>query len=1393
MTIQNTQGSEKSSPYALKEHLSSCSIDELLVCLVNYLYPETASKHLLVDVFSRLPIKGMENFEWSATRITNIFSKLREKKLVNQEHKLPIKDGHALAIYFVKLDMGREFIKQLPARLRSSRASVVPYQNIQKTQVLADFYLNDIKAIEVAKRAFYTFEVPLVYYAENPLDEFYKKLKPELQVWLARLRVKKALSTFLCKENFLFLDDYVSFCISKRLYSPSFLSYFAFVKYDMQMYSELLKILKACREDGTGYYIDTFDLFNARSVEDCIEIAKNTKESFRGIRKVLGKKQVSLESIYELIYLFTLVKAQNDIKHKEALKKEFQNYLRLFVSPKLYNPLEKLINSSFVEIYFSENTYKDLAIAKYEDIFAFIVCYAQLTLSESSKESYLLLLKDYFVEYKELIPFLALVIAQILSRLLPSEEAKVYKDFKEQYEVFDFSALYLQDLSWEKKLEAISSFLNNDLAKSTKKVSQNPKRLVWNISFVYNEITPFEQSFSKNAWTKGRKLSVSRLRDEKDSIDYLSEQDKEVIRKAAKKDYWRDMYEIDFETAMPLLVGHENVFDEQSSEKVTLELDEAELKVDFKKNKEGNEEYVLTLDLPGSQSGTYVRKEGNVYKVTPISSSHIQLKELLGEERLTLPQEAQKKVVQLISSQHSHVKVNTNQELNILSQDNVNTKPCLRLKRASKDSLALEVRAIVYPLGNENSSFTPQSGTQVFVAKYYDSPIKVQRDFEAEKEAMNELLTLCPSLKENLFTEDYSWILDDPEIAYSVLVELQEHEIDVEWFQNDPIRLTSSLSSSDMRLKVKSKNSWFTVEGNLQVDATSMISMLELLQKTREHKGRFIPLANGKILALAEDFRLSLDKLNAVMQEDKQGLLLHPLASPLLDIFEDDTQIESDEVWKSWRNKLSTLKEHEEEILLPSGLQAELRYYQVEGFKWLASLVELNVGACLADDMGLGKTLQTITLILHLMRTSSASKEEQKPILILAPTSVCHNWESEIHKFAPQITCKRLTAMATKKERAKIIENMLENEVLILGYGLLSSEMASLVKRHFKLIVFDEAQALKNAKTLRSKSSAKLISDSKIALTGTPIENSLEDLWSIFNIINPGLLGSLDNFNDKFNLSNNESAPIRNKARSTLRSLVKPFILRRTKSAVLDELPARTEQTIIIEPNKEERALYEAIRIQALKKIEEAQKEKSSNASKFFVLAELTRLRRACCNPKLIDPNTELESSKLATLLELIKELRQNNHQALIFSQFTSHLKIIYSEIQKLGMDVLYLDGSTQEKKRAELVQAFQSGKADIFCISLKAGGQGLNLTAADYVIHVDPWWNPAVEDQASDRAHRMGQTRPVTVYRLIMQDSVEEKILNLHANKRELAEDVLANTDNAQKLSFNELMELFA
>lgn len=361
--------------------------------------------------------------------------------------------------------------------------------------------------------------------------------------------------------------------------------------------------------------------------------------------------------------------------------------------------------------------------------------------------------------------------------------------------------------------------------------------------------------------------------------------------------------------------------------------------------------------------------------------------------------------------------------------------------------------------------------------------------------------------------------------------------------------------------------------------------------------------------------------------------------------------------------------------------------------------------------------------------------------------------------------------------------------MLVCTYGLLQqSDVAEMLAQvRWQTIVLDEAQAIKNFATKRSQAAMNLQGELKLITTGTPIENHLGELWNLFRFINPGLLGSLDSFNHRFAIPierNQDKA-----ARNCLKKLIQPFLLRRTKSQVLEELPSRTEIVLQVDLSPEELAFYEALRREALVKLSES--DAATGPKHLLVLAELMRLRRACCNPCLIHAETELPSAKLQLFGDVLSELLDNKHKALVFSQFVDHLHLIRQFLEEHQIHYQYLDGSTPAKERQRRVDAFQAGEGEVFLISLKAGGTGLNLTAADYVIHMDPWWNPAVEDQASDRAHRIGQQRPVTIYRLVAKGTIEEKIVELHHQKRDLADSLLDGADMSGKVSTEQLLQL--
>jgi len=462
------------------------------------------------------------------------------------------------------------------------------------------------------------------------------------------------------------------------------------------------------------------------------------------------------------------------------------------------------------------------------------------------------------------------------------------------------------------------------------------------------------------------------------------------------------------------------------------------------------------------------------------------------------------------------------------------------------------------------------------------------------------------------------------------------------------------------------------------------------------------------------------------------------------------------------------------DVVLPT-LQAQLRDYQAEGFRWLVRLAHWGGGACLADDMGLGKTVQALALIL--------SRAHEGPTLVLAPTSVCANWLEETRRFAPTLN----PAAFGPGDRARMLEQAGPYDLIVCSWGLLQTESERLAAVDWHTIAADEAQAIKNPLTKRSKAAMALSGAFRMITTGTPVENHLGELWNLFHFINPGLLGPLERFNRRFAL------PIQQErdpgARRRLQQLTRPFILRRLKSDVLAELPPRTEITLQVELSAEETALYEALRRQAQERM--AEPEEHPGQHRIRLLAEIMRLRRACCHPELVLPGGGIGSAKLNAFSEILEELRENRHRALVFSQFVGHLTLIRAHLDELGIRYQYLDGSTAVKQRKRAVDAFQAGDGELFLISLKAGGSGLNLTAADYVIHMDPWWNPAVEDQASDRAHRIGQQRPVTIYRLVAKGTIEEKIVEMHRHKRDLADSLLEGADTGGRMSVEEMMAL--
>jgi SNF2 family DNA or RNA helicase len=488
---------------------------------------------------------------------------------------------------------------------------------------------------------------------------------------------------------------------------------------------------------------------------------------------------------------------------------------------------------------------------------------------------------------------------------------------------------------------------------------------------------------------------------------------------------------------------------------------------------------------------------------------------------------------------------------------------------------------------------------------------------------------------------------------------------------------------------------------------------------------------------------------------------------------------------KSLFQKLSDI-EKIESIAKPRTLKANLRPYQKDGFSWLVFLNELGAGGILADDMGLGKTVQAIALMLWLK--AKAKDKDKVRHLVIAPTSVVPNWQMEIEKFAPS-----LKAMVWHgPDRHEMAEELDDVDVLITSYALMRRDEEFLQKLDFHYVILDEAQHIKNPMSATARAVKKIKSERRLALTGTPIENRLSEIWSIFDFVSPGLLGELSRFEEKF------ARPIDRgdqEAAHKLRAAIHRFVLRRTKTEVAKDLPPKIEQDIVVPLADEQSKLYKQILRQIRESVLSEIEKQGVAKAQIQILAALTRLRQVACDPRLMKldgPWNEELSGKLSALKEIMQEAVAGGHRVLIFSQFVEMLKLIRDVLDQEGIQYEWLTGDT--KDRMDRVKHFNEDEnVSAFLISLKAGGTGLNLVGADTVIHFDPWWNPAVEDQATDRAHRIGQKKTVSVYRLIAKDSVEEKIMQLSGKKRELVSNVL-NTDGPMKgLTKQDVDELFS
>ncbi|MCA9262445.1 MAG: SNF2 helicase associated domain-containing protein, partial [Planctomycetales bacterium] len=633
----------------------------------------------------------------------------------------------------------------------------------------------------------------------------------------------------------------------------------------------------------------------------------------------------------------------------------------------------------------------------------------------------------------------------------------------------------------------------------------------------------------------------------------------------------------------------------------------------------------------------------------------------------------------------------------------------------------------------------------------------VHRDLAGERELLRELV-MHPAFRAPTYGDEYY-------VPTANITQIVADLTDQGWEVVAAGKLIRT--ASHFNIGITTDTDWFDMQGYVDFGGTQ-VPLPRLLQAVKQ-KQNFVKLDDGSQGMLPLEWLQKYVYVAGLGEVDGDSVRYARSQALLLDAFlGEQGEVTWDERFLEWRDKLQSF-EGIEPVSTPEGFTGELRPYQSEGLAWLNFLQQFQLGGCLADDMGLGKTIQVLALLESRRHRRVEHNEVKRPSIVVVPKSLVFNWIEEAARFTPQLKVLNYTG----SQRTELVNAIESTDVVITTYGTLRRDILELRKIPFDYAVLDEAQAIKNANSQASKACRLLRATHRLAMTGTPVENHVGELWALFEFLNPGMLGGALAFsraakggafreNDQF-----DSLEI-------LRRSIRPYILRRTKNQVLTDLPGKTEQSLYCEMTPSQKKQYDELLAYYRAHIDTKVKEIGVKRAKIHVLEALLRLRQAACDPRLLDDSLTKPGAKIELLLQQLDEVLDEGHKVLVFSQFTSLLALVRKSVESSGWDYEYLDGRT--RNRAEHVKRFQTDEScRLFLISLKAGGHGLNLTAADYVFILDPWWNPAVEAQAVDRAHRIGQTRPVMAYRMICRGTVEEKIVELKRQKQELADAIIS------------------
>lgn len=970
-----------------------------------------------------------------------------------------------------------------------------------------------------------------------------------------------------------------------------------------------------------------------------------------------------------------------------------------------------------------------------------------------------------------------------------------------------------------------------------------------------------QQTLLKNGtWSAGKAVSVQSFFS--GIVEGMTADDRAIANEA--KQYAGFSYDFPMHVVLPYMTENSRLFVGRYSPYTKVEVTEEMPYITLHHDDSG---FVITSNVPADKVDTGIivthRGSASINFIHLTESQRPFYKRLLALGHF--PNEAEEQLRTFLKGIGGRIEVNSDliEGGSTLPLTDGNSQLILQMRPYDKEYY--DVSLFVRPLEGGKIRCVPGEGNELIVDGMGENRTRVQRNMQLEKDNLQHLVTPHPVTSTDdtdakkqqeddipAINEKYLDEILHPEkrgssssnVSVDMLLPLIEYasrfpeRISCEWPEGAKMRVKQRHTGSWSGAIKKNDNGWFEIEGSVELDQGRVVTMAELLDLANQSHGRFIKLGEGEFLALSDKLRKQLDQLNVIASKTKGKLQISPFSAALIgpDTLDGELMLSEDDELKAIRQRIKDASKFSPDV--PKTLNATLRKYQKDGYQWMMRLNKWGAGALLADDMGLGKTIQTITFLL--------AKGHEGPALVVAPASVAPNWKTELEKFAPSLNVTMLNFVG---DRHDAIEFAKENHVVVTTYGLLLSVKDDIIKKHWTTICLDEAHIIKNRGAKTSAVAMQLHSDNRIMLTGTPVQNHLGELWNLFQFVNPGLLGSFENFSRNF-ITPIEQGGDKERQRE-LDKLVKPFMLRRTKSKVAKELPEKEEIYQHVDLTEDEQLIYEAMR----QKAEAMLIAEAGNKVSMNTLAEITRLRQCACDSRLVTPDAfgntgaaasgtdgsgtaavepqkprrgrppknapkeektgimtkiknalkgkkdetqtvtnAVQGSKITALTELLQTILESNDKengVLVFSQFTSYLALVQQALKDANIPYLYIDGSVPVKKRTELVNKFQNGDCQVFLISLKAGGLGLNLTRANYVVHMDPWWNPAIEAQATDRAHRIGQKQHVTVYHLIASGTIEEKIQRLHERKRNLANDILESTDSSHKLTGEELLEM--